>query len=141
MKNTVRLLAVMLAVCCVTPFTASAARPDREDLRYNNTISTDTLAQKAANKKIRVTASFLADDTLDATGVIDVTIKKIVSGAYVTYPGSTASYSFNTYYGSIDQTFPTEGANVYLVNVRYTISGNGGAPDVITYTAYIVYTT
>lgn len=139
-KVIIRLFAVLLVTVMLIPQTVFAAEPDNPGdpvtpppTRYNNTISTATSAKKQ-NNQIRITADFEGYSSLVTYATIEVYIREYTAEhGYQTYPGSTHTYTFTTYYGSIDDYFPFSSASMFLVRVIYTVYGTGGDPDVISY--------
>lgn len=138
-KVIVRLFAVLLVTVMLMPQTVFAAEPNdpgepvTPPTRYNNTISTATSVKKQ-NNQIRVIADFEGYSNLVTYATIEVYIREYTpEGGYQTYPGSTHTYTFTTYYGTIDDYFPFSSASMFLVRVIYTVYGTGGDPDVISY--------
>ena len=133
MKKTICLLfAIMLSAMFIFQTSAFAALPETDSIQNNNTSSTTTIFDISSDGTADVYVRYRGYSGITSGASISITIKKNTFLWFYstvvdeTYDVVGENYSHTYYYD-----LTSSGSGTYKCNVTYTISGSGGADDVI----------
>lgn len=131
-----KLLSILFAILFVTMFVFQIAvfadDVNKEQLRNNNTLRTDTIFLISPSGMASVYVEYVGYPNIATGATIEITIKKRFLLVFWT---TEIEEEYVVYGESYDHTYQYDlseyGSGTYKCNVTYTISGSGGADDVI----------
>ena len=133
MKKLISLLfAILFIATFVFQIAVSANEAEKEQTRNNNTARTDTTFIISSSGMASVEVEYVGIPNIATGATIEITIKKRFLLVFWTteieeeYTVYGEKYS-HTYYYDLSEF----GSGTYKCNVTYTVSGSGGADDVI----------
>lgn len=137
-------LCLMLVLCTVFMALSGYPKPAKAAITYNNTFSATVNCYIHSNGKIRTTLSLDGFKNKTTRIQADVYIEKSILGIFWTrvdigytnnvWHDSTTNYSYSNWFD-----VQLNSTGTYRVTVTYTVSGTGGADDIIVLTDTTTY--
>lgn len=132
MKKILSVFSFVFALLLLMQVTIFAAQPGNDSIQNNNVKSTSTSFSISASGEADVDVYYCGIANVTSGATIDVVIKK---NTFLFFWSTVVDESYNisdvTYNDTYSYDLSSNGSGTYKCFVTYTISGSGGADDVI----------
>ena len=132
MKKIISVFSFVFALLFLIQMTALAAQPSNDSIQGNNCAGASMSFSISTNGQADVDVYYCGINNVTSGATIDVVIKK---NTFLFFWSTVVDESYNisqvTYYDMYSYDLSSNGSGTYKCFVTYTISGSGGADDVI----------